>query len=390
MSRTLDNLNLMEGEKLPKDMLLMMKDKLVMRINFTLGTYDVIDELLLPWSLKGLIRPPYPEKDTYTKYDITQIAVIHNANASAVQSWLARRVLPIDRENAKRIYNLIGIDQIQSDDNKAKFAIMCRAVSLQDNYWVKLDGEKETWNDVNIRTNPLNGVLTQVALHGTSLTLSGSIISPEITGQGAYAKAWKREDGDLWLYKAGAKGNWESKIEVMVSNLLDCCNVEHLHYEAGYSQDLYCCKCKCMTTEDISMLSGMDFISYCNINGLDPDTEMLKIDSESIYKMWIVDYLISNKDRHSLNWGFFFNCDTMEILGCHPLYDHNNAFDIEYMKNKDSKYQFGEMTLREAAKEAIKKVDFHFTKEITRGMFLTDRQYQSFLDRARDLDLIVV
>lgn len=77
----------------------------------------------------------------------------------------------------------------------------------------------------------------------------------------------------------------------------------------------------------------------------------------------------------------------MEILGCHPLYDHNNAFDIEYMKNKYSNYQFDYKNIRDAAKIARNRVDFHFTKEITRDLFITDRQYKEFVSRAKDLQI---
>ena len=110
-------------------------------------------------------------------------------------------------------------------------------------------------------------------------------------------------------------------------------------------------------------------------------------DGESIYKMWIVDFLISNRDRHGQNWGFYYDTETMEILGCHPLFDHNNAFDIDFMRDMDAPYQFGEMTIRQAAKKAMEKVDFHFTAPITRADFITDRQYQSFCKRAKCLGL---
>lgn len=58
---------------------------------------------------------------------------------------------------------------------------------------------------------------------------------------------------------------------------------------------------------------------------------VLSIDAESIYQMCIVDYLISNSDRHGKNWGFYVNNDTGKIVSCHPLFDHNNAFDEEQM-----------------------------------------------------------
>lgn len=173
----------------------------------------------------------------------------------------------------------------------------------------------------------------------------------------------------------------------MCSDLLDKMNVEHVHYEAGKDEDKYVCMCPCMTTENKAILTGMEFQSYCNVNGIDPDVEMFEIDKESIYKMWIVDFLISNRDRHGQNWGFFYDTETMEILGCHPLFDHNKAFDIEYMKNMDSPYQFGGMTIKQAAKKAMNEVDFHFTAPITREDFITERQYVSFRKRAEFLGL---
>ena len=373
----------------------MMKDIVVMRINFDTAVYEVVDELHLPWSLKGKIRKPYPVKESYSQYDVTQIRIISDKNRDAIISWLANRVLTLSRKNAKWIYNLLRFEQIQSEYHKAKIALVCRAVSLQDCYWVKLDGDNSTWADVNIRVNPLNEVIAQVALHGKSLTLQGSLTTPELTTpelttHGAYAKAWRRHpDGTLWLYKLGNNGNTESRIEVMCSDLLDKMNVEHIHYEAGEDDDKYVCMCPCMTTDDIAILSGIDFFSYCNSNGLKFEEEYIRIDKDSMYKMWIVDYLIANRDRHDQNWGLFYNVNTMEILGCHPLYDHNNAFDLEYMKDREAHYQFDEMTIRQAAKYAMKHVDFHFTSEITREDFITNRQYNEFMWRAKDLGVRV-
>ena len=390
-----------------KDMLLMMKDEPVMAVNFDEGKYEFLNENLIPFEMKGKFKEFPTNVDFNTKYGQTQLAIYLGKNKDVVINFLAHRILPISRYNAKKIYQLFGFEQLQDEYSKAKIAIVCRAVSLQDNYWIKLENDKMTWKDVDLRTNHLNEIVAQVALHGSSLSLTGNPRTPELTGQGAYAKTWIREPDGLYLHKLGApvagengepvSGTWESKIEVMVSNLLDACNVNHLKYEPGSSvnprtgEAIYTCKCKCMTTDDISILSGMDFTTWCNVQGVDPCKKALEIDSETIYKMWIVDYLISNRDRHGLNWGFFYNCNTMEILGCHPLYDHNNSFDIDTMYDKDRAYLYDQrMTMREAAKEAMKHVDFHFVREITRKDFLTTRQYESFTERAKELGIQVV
>lgn len=372
-----------------RNMLLMCCDTVVMRINFDDGLYEVLENKLLPWSIKGKLREKIEEKDTYSRYELTQIRIADNANSSAIISWLANRTLPLSRKNAKWIYNLLKLEQLSNEIERAKVALVCRAVSLQDNYWVKIENDNVTWKDVDIRNNPLNEIIAQVALHGSSLTLQGSLNTPELTTHGAYAKAWKREDGDLWLYKLGSVDPTESKIEVMCSKLLDKMSVKHVEYVAGESMGIYACKCKCMSTPELSILPGMDFVSYCNVNGMNPDEEMFNIDAESIYKMWIVDYLISNRDRHGQNWGFYYDSSTMEIKGCHPLFDHNNAFSDEYMDNPDAPYQFMNLTTREAAKRAISKVDFYFTDEIVRKDFMTTRQYETFMSRAKELGIKV-
>lgn len=367
-----------------QNMLLMCEDIPVLEINFDTDMYKVLNEQLLPHSLKGsALEPEFSGDFSNAKYAATQMTRIAKHNQASIINWCGSRALTLSRKNAKWLYNLLRIDQIDDATTRTKVAIICRAVSVLDNYWLKLSGDKAEWKDMNVRKNPLNEVVAQVALHGASLTLQGSLCTPEFTTNGAYAKAWRRREDGLWLAKMGEQG--ESRIEAMCSNLLDKMTVDHCHYELGEDNGVLVCLCPCMTTDDLSILSGMDFISYCTRMGLNSDTEMMRIDADGIYRMWIVDYLISNRDRHGQNWGFYYDPKTTEILRCHKLFDHNNAFDLEWMKDKDAVYQFGDMTIREAAKHAMRKVTFGFTEPITRADFITERQYKSFCERAEDL-----
>lgn len=371
-----------------KNMLIMCEDNPVLSINFDEGVYDVLREDLLPFTLKGKLRRVPDFSEIKSKYDLTQSRIIDRRNSAAIISWLANRTLSLSRKNAKWIYNLLKIEQLNTEYQKARVSIVCRSVSVLDNYWIKLDGDTATWESINVRHNPLNETIAQVALHGKSVTLQGSLTTPELTTNGAYAKAWRRHDDErLWLYKLGANGNTESRIEVMCSDLLDKMNVRHCHYEAGEDDGEYVCMCPSMTDDNISILPGMDFYTYCNVNNFDYYKKMMEIDADSIYKMWIVDYLLCNRDRHGQNWGFYYKPHSMEIVGCHPLFDHNNAFDKEWMQDRDAAYQFGDMTIREAAHKAMQNVDFHFIEEIKREDFITERQYNEFIYRAKELGI---
>ena len=373
-----------------KDLLLMCEDNIVMRINVDESKYEVINEKLLPFAIKGRIRKPMDYRDVKTKYEDTQRQLVIKRNSEAVETFFDFRVLPLNRENAKWIFNAFNFPQDNTKSTRLKIILACRGVSLSDSYWLKIDGESLQWKDKNLRHNSLNDIVGQIALHGTKVTLQGKIETPELTTHGAYAKAWKRENGELWLYKRGYNGTTESKIEVMVSKLLDNCNVNHVEYLPAEDRGIFMCKCKCMSDDKMSIVSGGEFISYCNAMGKDWYKELLTIDADSVYKMMIVDYLISNPDRHGMNWGLYYKTDTTEIVGCHPLYDHNNAFDLDVMRDDDFKSIFiSNATMRECAVNAMKNVDFHFYREFTRDDFLTERQFKSFTNRARYLGIQV-
>ena len=257
----------------------MRKDAEVMRVDFDAMQYEVLDETYLPYPIRGKLREAPDPRLIKSSYDMTQFLLAARKNEEAVVSWLAGRVLLLSRANAKWIYNLFRFEQVETDEQRVKIAMTCRAASVLDPYWLKFEDDRDiTWSQVDIRQNPLNEIVAQVALHGKSLTLQGSPVTPELTTNGAYAKAWRRHpDGRLWLYKLGASGNTESRIEVMCSDLLDKMNVEHVHYEAGEDEGKYVCMCPCMTTESKAVLTGMEFISYCNVNSLDPEAEMFRI-----------------------------------------------------------------------------------------------------------------
>lgn len=368
---------------------LMCRDTVVLEFDFDELHYKVHHPELLPWSLKGSIREiPKPEDFSDTTKYIKTATFYNNKNRDAIMYFITSRVLSLSRTNAKKILTSVGFTPQADIVTKARLSFLCRSVTLQDDYWVKKTSENIHWEEVNIRNKSLNQALTQVALHGRSISLQGNIgHSPEFTTQGAYAKAWVREDDGLYLYKKGATDPTEAKIEVEVSRLLDFCNVPHLKYERAEIDDIVCCKCKLMSSDKVSMMHAEDFLSYCNKHGLDFDKEVCKIDKDTYYKMWIVDYLIANSDRHGLNWGFFYDPQTTKIIGCHPLYDHNNAFDNDVMNNPEHNYIVNGKSMRDCAKFAMKQVDFHFTREPDRSDFLTTKHYNSFMNRAKELGI---
>lgn len=364
-------------------MLLMLKDTPVMQMDFDKGLFNVLNQKYLPFSMQGKINAV-----DFSKPESIPMLVVNNF--SVIIDFLSSRVLPLDRDNAKKVYNALHLNQSPSQIEKAKISLSYKALCLQDNYWVKLENQSINWADVDLRQNSLNKAIAQIALHGDSITINGKIAhTPEVSTLGAYAKCWKRDNGELWLYKRGSNGDKEARVEVEVSNILAKTNVRHLPYYNASSNGVYCCRCKCMTDQVISMLSGSDYISYCSTIGVDWKQNLIKLDPQGFYHMLIVDYLISNPDRHLLNWGLFYNCTTMQLLGLHPLYDHNNAFDSGVMKDESYGSHFYDKSLFEVAQMAIRRCNFRFTDKVKKSDFYYRDHYESFKQKAKNLGLSV-
>lgn len=368
---------------------LMFEDTPVIDINLDIGVFTVLDEKRLPFNFKNNIRPVVDYTEVQNHYDDVQRQIAIQYNKDLFTSWLSQRTLILSQHYAKKLFQAYRLPQRDDMLSRAKLSLICKSLSILDNYWVRSKDLNLHWTDINLRHNSLHKAIVQIQLHGKSMTLNGKPDSLAFSTTGSYAKAWHRDpDGSLWLYKA-EDHNSEDRIEVMCSNILDRCNVAHCHYEERFDDDLRVCACPSMTSDKISIMDGDNFSSYCNHNNLDVDEELLRLDPDGYWKMMIVDYLLSNPDRHTQNWGLYYKADSMEILGLHPLYDHNNAFDTEVMHNISYGSHFRGTTLQKNAIHAMKQVDFHFTAPITRDIFITERHYKSFMSKAEELGIQV-
>ena len=363
---------------------LMFADVQVMEFNIAKKRYSVINKKYLPYGMRGSVVNI--DELTQSTDEIIQHTV---NNHDVVCSWLADRILLLSRTNAKQIYNSLGFMQSDNRDNKLTIALTCRAVSVIDMYWVRREDENIKWEDVNLKCNPLNKIITDIALTGKHITFRGNYSSPELTTNGTFAKAWRQEDGELWLYKLGTTQDRrnESMVEVSVSNVLDKCSVDHIKYIAVQDNGMYAAKCACMSTDNLSIVPAYEYMQYCMRNGIDFYSSVKSVDADNFYKMLIVDYLICNPDRHGNNWGFYMNNNTMEVTMLHPLFDHNMAYDAEMSMNPDYVSEVTGRSSKVEAEDAVKHVDFYFTDEIVQNDFTTSSKYHIFMDRATKLGI---
>ena len=354
-------------------------NKTVLEFDLDEGEYSIYESDLLPFSLRDNLIDSKKEKNARTAIK----------NYRALMGFFRGRALSVKRENAKQILNSLHIPQSDDDDTVLKTMILCKALSVTDNYWIT-NSASESWESVNLRDNPLHETLSQIALTGFSpLSITGKIRTPELTALGLYAKAWRREDGKLYLYKASMSNGFQSEIEAEASNILDFSNVAHIHYDFFREGDLRLCKCESMCNADKSIVTALDVSEWCFRVNKDFLSFVRDLDSDNFYKTLIVDYLISNSDRHMKNWGFFMDNKSGVLTGLHPLFDHNNAFDAKRMLYPDGgdSYMMTEYNMRFCAELGLQHCDFQIDPYIPEYVFLNREHLKAFQDKAKRLHL---
>lgn len=339
--------------------------------------------------------------------DCTGGCVIHNAkfmpfnlylieNASDMRSrlnnldnfyyWCSSRVLTLDRKYAKEILNSLGKKQAVTDRDRADIAISYHGLSMTDVYWVQGENENLNFDEINLYSNSLANSFVDVALCGKQLTAQNSqlIDDREVAGDvgtsGIAPKAWVRKQDGIYLYKDGNLRDVNA--ELLASKIIDCFDVEHIRYTADEYDGKKVTSCRLMTSVNESIVP-MEYVEiFAANNDLDKIDLALKYDRYGYYMMNIVDYLVGNTDRHWGNWGFAVNNNDNSIIKLHALMDFNKAFNsYDTVDGAKCQTTLSNMSQKQAAVEAVKKVGLNQICEIDRAWFENVEIYEMFNKR---------
>ena len=310
---------------------LMYKDIPVLFFDLQEYNIAVLNENLVPYYLRGLNFNSNRRNDIFD-------------NTFALMQYLGMRVLSLSKKNAKKLYALFQIPQSNDLKTRVSICLKCRGVSIQDSYWIKLD-ESEKWQDYNIRQNKLKEII-DISLYGNDPTISVSPICPELTTKGLFPKGWIRQNNELYLLKTDVTQDFvNTRMEVLASKILSCFKINYVEYygrmrhtDSGY---VYVDKCKNFITEDVSFVEAFEVMEYCKRKNIDFEKSCLLQFNYKFANIPVIDYILSNTDRHTQNYGFYQN-DMGVIIDICPLFDFNNALVSDYF-NKDASDTLSQM-----------------------------------------------
>lgn len=220
-------------------------------------------------------------------------------------------------------------------DNEKEFLSLTHAASLNDTFWIKKETESLCWDDVSPYLNSFSEPVSRLAFEGTGdfeeavITSNSKACFPELTTEGSFRKCWKKENGDIFLYKQGESGarnvGLEPYSEVLAAELAQKICRDAVLYEQAELYGQTSSRCRLFTSEQHGYVP---MFRFCPTGA---STEHLmsfyqNIGSEDAFRrMLVLDALTFQLDRHMGNYGVLVENSSQSILGMAPVFDLNLA-----------------------------------------------------------------
>lgn len=121
-------------------------------------------------------------------------------SGDGVARWLKHRTIPKNRAYAHNFLSKCGLNI----NRPFNIITKCKGLSLNDCYWVVKEGFTGKFSDYNLYDNHFSQILALIAFTGYGSSIRTSLAScPEFTTNGMLPKCWRREHGQIKLFKGG-------------------------------------------------------------------------------------------------------------------------------------------------------------------------------------------
>ena len=334
--------------------ILMNKDIPVLKFDLDDFYIEVLNNQFLPYSLKDFIKTTNADNYKKTFTDITWL-----------KDFLVSRTLNISRTNAKQILISSAMPQSEHINDKLKIVFACRALVMEDNYWLKEDKEDILWKDVNLRNTGLSEVSYIVSIIGKQISATVKELTPDLMTKGSFPKCWYRKDKDIYMIKTDiTTGNINTKSEMKVSSMLEKLGVYAVRYNKLEKDNRIYAVSKCISDDNISIVDGFSVRDWCNHTGRDFIQYIEDNFLNNFADMCVIDYVFANTDRHLGNILFTVDNNTNDIIAFGPLHDHNLALIADYTASdiNDLYYDATGLSMIDTVKKYAKYSTLDFSK----------------------------
>lgn len=307
--------------------------------NETLVVKDIVEELEIDYAPLECFKDGKLKKEEMT-------------------SWFRGRGIPSWRDGLDDFLENIGIKNRDALLNKAF------GLSLSDQYWMNPVDAQMSWDDINFFDHDFDSqdYIQSEFMHKVTNKDNMDFYTPNNTSDGMLKKAWVVEDGKRYLLKGSYKKyQFEPLNEVLASMICKVLELDYVPYAIDYISQTIVSKCECFVTKDTELISAYSIMKYHQIDYDLTAKELykkyisilqeqgLKNVKEDLAKMFILDYLIVNTDRHAGNFGVIRNVETHKWMKIAPVYDSGlSMFSQDSMSEMDFNHPRGRFFVKES------------------------------------------
>lgn len=245
----------------------------------------------------------------------------------SLSKWLRHRTIPKNRAYVHSLLAKCGLNL----NRPMSIINICKALSLNDCYWVAEDGDDSSFDKINLYDNPFSNVLAALAFTGYGSSIRSSLTSsPEFTTNGMLRKCWRRISGKIYLYKGGTDGaanaGNEPYSEFYAAQVAQAMGIHAIPYNLSKWKGTLCSTCELFTDKEHAFLPVGRLVTHGGFKAVAEYYQQLGPEYISaLGDMIILDALICNVDRHYGNFGFLIDNKTNQIIAPAPLFDHGNS-----------------------------------------------------------------
>ena len=263
-------------------------------------------------------------------YDASQVDKLPldlELTPESLSKWLRHRTIPKNRAYVHSLLAKCGLNL----NRPMTIISVCKALSLNDCYWVAEDGDTSTFAKINLYDNPFSNVLAALAFTGYGSSIRSSLTSsPEFTTNGMLRKCWRRISGKIYLYKGGTDGasntGFEPYSEFYAAQVAQAMGINAIPYGLSKWKGTLCSTCELFTSKDYAFLPVGRLVTRGGFKSVTEYYQQLgPAYLAALGDMVILDALICNVDRHFGNFGFLIDNKTNQIVSPAPLFDHGNS-----------------------------------------------------------------
>jgi hypothetical protein len=265
-----------------------------------------------------------------------------------IARWWNERAIPKERSGLQRIMEYSGL----SFPNE--LLLDSFGLSLSDQYWMRPAGSGILWQDVNFFDNPFSDELGNILLGHSENARGRTFVSPDASSSGMLPKKWIIRDGKRILMKGGKPPNFqEPENELIASRVMSMLGVSHVDYEYAVVRGKPYSLCETFADSETDFISAYYiadrcinnpgdrsqrydfFIKWCDKRGI-PGARV------ALDKIFVIDFLLNNDDRHYNNFGALRDARTLEWTGFSPIFDTGNCLWTQSFDQNIRPGEYGE------------------------------------------------